>query len=446
MPEQLGLWAPAVGAVLALLCLIAALRAGKRRRLIDNLPTCKTTGVFIGLVEIKGTAESAQPLTSYLAETSVVYYQWSVEEHWSRTVTETYTDSDGKTQTRTRHESGWTSVANGGESSPFYLQDDCGFLLIRPDGAKLEPLTIFDETCDRSDPLYFAKGPDTAVANSDYRRHFQEQAIPIHAELYVIGQARERSDVVAPEIAVDKSASMFLISTRSEAQVSGGYNQGFWGWNIFGALLAALGLLVRDLSLHLDLATRWPLYAGVALAYIGVAGAGWLWMVYNSMIELRNRVRQAWSLVDVQLKRRHDLIPNLLNVVQGFQKYEQTVQTEVAELRTQLQATAPGVAGPDYSAVKNCVMALAERYPELKASDLFLKLQQNLIDTEQRIGLARGFFNEIATHYNTRLERVPDRFVAAMATMQPQPLMAANDFERAPVKVEFETADPKPAA
>jgi hypothetical protein len=133
-------------------------------------------------------------------------------------------------------------------------------------------------------------------------------------------------------------------------------------------------------------------------------------------------------------------------VVQGFKNYEETVQTEVAELRSQLEATAPGVSGPDYAGVKNCIIGLVERYPELKASELFLKLQQNLIDTEQRIALARGYFNEIATHYNTRLERVPDRFVAAIAKMQPQSLMAANDFERAPVKVEFETAEPKPAS
>src|SRR2546425_11456323 len=97
MPEQLPNWAPVVGAILALICLISALRSGKRRRLIDNLPTCKTTGVFIGLVELKGTAETREPLTSYLAEQPCVFYQWIVEEHWSRTVTET--DSDGKTRT-----------------------------------------------------------------------------------------------------------------------------------------------------------------------------------------------------------------------------------------------------------------------------------------------------------------------------------------------------------
>src|SRR5882762_10611693 len=113
MIETLPIWAPILGCVLAFACLLAAAQAGKRRRLIDNLPTCKTTGVFIGLVELKGAAETQEPLTSYLAEQPCVFYQWTVEEHWSRTVTETYTNSDVKTQTRTRHERGWTTVANG---------------------------------------------------------------------------------------------------------------------------------------------------------------------------------------------------------------------------------------------------------------------------------------------------------------------------------------------
>jgi len=446
MPEHLEIWPPFAGVLFALLCLISALRSGKRRRLIDNLPTCKTTGVFIGLVEVKGQAETPEPLLSFLAESPCVFFQWLVEEHWSRTVVETETDSDGKSRTVVRRESGWTTVARGGEMGPFYLQDDCGYLLVRPEGAKIEPLTIFDKTCSRSDPLYYSKGPEGAIADSDHRRHFGEVAIPLHTALYIMGQARERSDIVAAEIAADKSAPMFLISTRSEERISGSYNQSFWLVNILGAILVAAGFWGRDRILGLDPAVRWPVYAAAALGYVVVSSLGWFWMVYNSLIELRQRVRQAWSLVDVQLKRRHDLIPNLLGVVQGFSDYEATLQKQLAEMRGQLQATPPGVTGPDYSAVQNCVIAISERYPELKANRLFLKLQQNLIDTEQRIALARGYFNEIATHYNTRLEKIPDRFVAAVATMQQQPLMAANDFERAAVKVEFETAAPQPTA
>ena len=97
-------YVPLLGGLLALLTLAAAFRAGRRWRLVDNLPTSKTSGVFIGLVELKGSAESAHPLVSYLAGAPCVYYQWGVEEHWSRTVVETYTDGNGKTQTRTRYE------------------------------------------------------------------------------------------------------------------------------------------------------------------------------------------------------------------------------------------------------------------------------------------------------------------------------------------------------
>src|SRR3990170_2333738 len=115
-----------LGGVVALGCLIVALSFLRRKRLLDDLPTSKTQGVFIGLVELKGTAESERPLTSYLAEVPCVQYAWRIEEHWSRTVTETYRDAKGRTQTRTRTESGWTQVAGGGESAPFYLRDDTG--------------------------------------------------------------------------------------------------------------------------------------------------------------------------------------------------------------------------------------------------------------------------------------------------------------------------------
>ena len=146
---------PLIGALLAAASLFFAFRDGRRRRLIENLPTSKTSGVFIGLVELKGTAESAGPLTSYLAGAACVQYAWTVEEHWSRTVTETYTDDKGHTQTRTRTESGWTQVAGGGEMIPFYLQDDCGVILVRPEGAKIEPVKIFDETCTPLNPIYY---------------------------------------------------------------------------------------------------------------------------------------------------------------------------------------------------------------------------------------------------------------------------------------------------
>jgi hypothetical protein len=428
---------PWIGALLAIVSLIFAFRAGWRRRLLENLPTSKTSGVFIGLVELKGTAESAEPLTSFLAAQSCVQYAWTVQEHWSRTVTETYTDSKGNTQTRTRTESGWTTVADGSELIPFYLQDDGGVMLVRPDGAKIEPLKIFDETCTPLNALYYGKGPAGAVANSSFRRRFVENGVPLKTNLFIVGQARERQDIVAPEIAADQNAPLFLISTRSEEQVSSGMKWGARGWTFFG-LLAAVGFTIwRDAALKVQPDSQLVIYAAIAAGYLFIGALAWVWMVFNSLVDVRQRVRAAWALIDIQLKRRFDLIPNLVNCVKGFRDHEQQLQTELAALRNQLNATPPGVAGPDHGAVSNVVIGIAERYPELKANESFLALQKNLSDTEQRIALARSYFNDIATHYNTRLETVPEKFVAALGAMKPQPLMAANDFERAAVTVDL---------
>jgi hypothetical protein len=428
---------PWIGLVLGLICLATAFRAGRLRRLVENLPCSKTTGVFIGLVELKGAAEAAQPLTSFLAAEFCVCYQWSVEEHWSRTVTETYPDSEGKTQTRTREESGWTTVDSGGEMIPFYVRDDCGVILVRPDGAKIEPKTLFDQSCGRADPLYYGKGPARSVSNSDHRRRFVERGVPQGTAICIIGQARERKDVVAAEIARDSHAPLFLISTRSREQVSSGMKWGQWLWTFAGMVLAMGGFAWHDAARHISAETRLPIYAAIGLGYLAVAVLAWVWMVYNSLVDLRQRVRQAWSLVDVQLQRRHDLIPNLVQMVQGYADYEGQLQSELAALRGEMTATPPGVAGPDYRAVGKATIAIAERYPQIKANANFVALQKSLIDTEQRIALARGYFNDIATHYNTRLEIVPERFVARLAAMKPQVLMEANDFERAAVKVEM---------
>ena len=430
-------WLPLIGGVLGLLCLLGAMRAGKRRRLVDNLPTSKTTGVFIGLVELKGTAEVDAPLRSFLAECRSVHYSWGVEEEWRRVVTETYTDSDGKTQTRTRVESGWTTVASGGEMIPFYLNDDCGAVLVRPEGAEIEALSVFDQTCTSWDALYYGKGPAGGIMDSTGRRRFHERAIPLHTPIYVMGQSRERADVVAPEIAADKAAPMFLISTRSEQQISSGFAWAFWGWLIFGLVLAVGGFVWRDGVQGQNLEQRWPFYLLPATGFGFALVLGWVWMVFNSLIDLRQRVRQGWAQVDVQLKRRFDLIPNLVATVTGLRDHEATLQESIALLRAQQTATPPGVAGADYAACTKVLVAVREAYPELTAQQSFLDLQKSLVDTEHRIALARGYFNEIATHYNTRLEVIPDRFVAALGGLKDLPLMAANDFEREPVAVNF---------
>jgi hypothetical protein len=474
-PEVFGYGGLAVGLGLLLL----SLRAGSRRRYIDNTPPSKTSGVFIGMVELNGTAESESPLRSYLAALPCVQYRWTIQEHWSRTRTETYTDSNGKSQTRTVHESGWTTVAQGGEQSMFYLRDDCGTIRVNPDRAKIEDERVFSQEVRRDNPLYYGKGPAGAVMDSDHYRLFSEHAIPLHANLFLMGHARLRDDVVAPEIAYDKSEAMYIISTRTERQISRGLAAQFWVLGILAILLAAGGWAIADAvvdrhaglwhpQVRLGVSGDHPIdvenspesmgdmpiqptrasivapvrtfpdparYILIAAGALGVWIFGWAWMAYNSMQGLRQRVQQSWANVDVQLKRRADLIPSLVSAVTGYRDHEQKVQTELALLRSQQAVTAPGQPGADPQGCLPTVIAIAEAYPDLKANPSFLKLQAALADTEQRIALAREYFNAIVAFYNTRLQVVPDKFICSLAGMKPGQFITAEDFQRAVVRV-----------
>lgn len=417
-------------------CLAGSFRFLRRKRLIDDVPTSKAQGVFIGLAELKGTAESEEPLTGFLSGSRCVYYKWQVDEHWSRTVVESYTDSQGQSQTRTRTESGWTKVAGSRELNPFYLKDDSGIIRIVPEGAEIQSIKTFDKTCSPRDALYYGKGPLSEIANSTHRRRFYESAIPLHNMLYVVGQARERQDVVAAEIAKDKNSPMFLISTRQEKHISKSYAVWYWVLLVLGLLAAAaypvIEALVTNYPLGLILTSPAVLYpVGI---YLLAFSAGWTWTVYNSLINLHHMVEQGWSQVDIQLKRRHDLIPNLAAAVQGYSSHERETQELLAGLRN--QADSSPFAGK-ISGIAGSVKAIVEKYPELKAGESFLKLQKDLVDTEQRIALARDYYNGLAAFYNTRLEIIPDRFVGMLASLHPCSHLSATDLERAPVPVKL---------
>jgi hypothetical protein len=139
--------------------------------------------------------------------------------------------------------------------------------------------------------------------------------------------------------------------------------------------------------------------------------------------------------VDVELKRRHDLIPGLASAVAALSSHEAGVQTAVAALRAQESATRPGEPGPDFAGVAGTLRAVAEKYPNLVAQEGFSRLSAQLVETEQRIALARAYYNDIATHFATRVAQVPDAWLAAVGGIRAEPLLATADFERAPVKV-----------
>ena len=432
MDPSLATFLTALAGVLALLCLWRSHAANRHYRLIEALPTSRTQGVFIGLVELKGTAEG-DPFLSYLTGQECILYRWSVSEEWRRVVTETYRDQQGRTQTRQRVESGWTTLASGGESRPFYLQDETGAVLVHPDGADVRPFQLMSERVTAIDPLYYGKGPPGSIMNSTGVRRFLEEGIPHHAEVFIVGQAREREDVVAAEVAAAPGAPLYLVTTEAEAQVLRRYGRSRDGLGLLGlGLAAACGY---GLGVLTGLAAPPWLAAAAAGLYLIFWISTWVWMLFNSLVDVRNRVRQGWSLIEVQLKRRHDLIPPLVAAVDGLRMHEKEVTEAVTALRQQQQATPPGQPGPEYQGAAARLAVLVERYPVLKTSDAFLRLQHSLTETEQRIALARDYFNDITTAYNTRLEVFPDSLLARLFGFRAQPLLAAEDFERAPVAI-----------
>jgi len=149
---------------------------------------------------------------------------------------------------------------------------------------------------------------------------------------------------------------------------------------------------------------------------------GYVVFLYNRLVTWRQRVRNAWAQIDVQLKRRRDLIPNLVETVKGYMKHERELLEKIAELRSQAMRAQNiqelGEAEGRISALMGQFLAVAENYPELKASQNFLKLQEELVHTENKIAFARQFYNDSVMRYNTLLEVFPSNLIAQALNFQ----------------------------
>jgi LemA protein len=168
-----------------------------------------------------------------------------------------------------------------------------------------------------------------------------------------------------------------------------------------------------------------------------------LMAVYNKLIRLRNIVKSAWSDIDVQLKKRYDLVPNLVETVKGYAAHEKTVFEKVTEARSlAMQATAPAEKAKAENMLGETLkslFAVAEAYPELKANLNFLQLQTQLQELENNIEYARRYYNAVVRDYNITVESVPSNIVASMFSFKQEEFfeLAAPEAEREPVKVNF---------
>ena len=167
----------------------------------------------------------------------------------------------------------------------------------------------------------------------------------------------------------------------------------------------------------------------------------WAVFAFNRLVRLRNQVRTAWADVDVQLLRRHDLVPSLVTTVKTYADHEQAVLAAVTELRGQaMAAQAPGKLGELESALQQGIgrlIALKEAYPDLKANENFAQLQRDLVQAEEQLQYARRFYNGAVRDLNDTVQRVPDLLVARSFGFANAEFFQANENDRAAVKVEL---------
>jgi LemA protein len=165
--------------------------------------------------------------------------------------------------------------------------------------------------------------------------------------------------------------------------------------------------------------------------------------VYNGLVKRRNRVDNAWSQIDVQLRRRHDLIPNLVEAVKDYMEFEQETLTRVTEARA--AAIGAGQAGPEAQAraenmltgALKTLFAVAENYPDLKANQNVLSLQEELTATENKISFARQFYNDSVLSYNTKIQTVPSNIVAGLFNFTTRQYFEAPETDREVPRVDL---------
>lgn len=176
---------------------------------------------------------------------------------------------------------------------------------------------------------------------------------------------------------------------------------------------------------------------------LGIAAAFILWLitVYNGLIRLKNRVQEAWSDIEVQLKRRYDLIPNLITTVKGYATHERELMEKVTAARTAAMTSGSVAAKAQAENLLTqslkSLFAVAENYPQLKASENFAKLQDELSDTENKIQAARRFYNSQVRDFNTKIQVFPNNLIAQNLGFKSQEFFDAEAEAEQPVKVKF---------
>jgi LemA protein len=430
-----GRWAALAAIAIGVAALWWAFVLLRKRQLFADTPTSKCAGVFLGWNEVAGRAYAERPTISHFTRLPCVWWTYTVEEEVRSTRTVTTTDGDGHTSSHTETTYSWRTIDHGHDDvGEFVLVDDSGSVAVTI-GGRIEPRTVWSR--DLGKRRWFLDGP-TGVTRET------EEVIAVGDDLFVCGEATLPAGRAAPVVGRGDGGPN-VISTRDERAVSRGY-----GWG--GGLVALLAVAV--IAFGVAVAVR-PDRPGDARAWVpGVAAAlgvffvAWLTLAYNRIVRVRNRAQRAWSLIDVMLQRRHDLIGSLVAVVAAGAAHERPLQEHLAALRAPRgsDVAAAGEVSASQTSVAAAAVAVAEANPSLHADVQYLALQRSLADAEDRIAMSREFYNASVTELRNRARTFPGMLFARLVGRTDLPLFAPGGFVRSVPHVAIEIPVPAPPA
>jgi LemA protein len=453
------------------------IRFWRRRWVIVDTPTSECAGVFVGRNEVVGTAHPHAMLTAPVTGQSCVWFKWDLER-WVQ-----------------RQKSGsWQTIEARSSNAPFWVVDETGGVLVRPRKAEVHARQVFQERAhasgvmashndlhlasfqgeDRferersaSDSGFARQGSQEPIASRGRNIRITEWRIDAGQPLYILGTAAMRPDVVALEFDQRHGSDGLVISTHSESRMA---NRALLA--AFGGLLVGLAAVVLfPAAVHatrtyesagavpgspstLEAVGSWMLTA--SLAYLGVLILVYWQRVYNRLVAVKQQAANAWSLIDVALRRRHDLLPNLVAVAKRYTQHEQEVLTAVAGVRMGEALPAPEVLPSDRLLVQagalnqaerggsRSLVALAEAYPQLKADEVFQDLARRMTEAENQVAYARAFYNDAVTVLRDRRRTFPGLLLARLVVTPSWNLFDADDQETyvPPVDLAPSTAAP----
>ena len=394
----------------------------RKRQLIADTPASRCAGVFMGWNEVEGRAFIANPSVSRLTRTPSVWWSFTVEDEVRVTRTETSTDSEGRATTRDVTTTEWRVIDHGSDQNSFFVVDETGHVMVDPQHATVKPRSVLDEIVGGGGfSLFAGDGPTGRI------RH-REQVIAVDDPIYVTGVARVREGEAVPVIDAAGDGP-FVVTTGGKKSVARGYT---WGGPLLLVVALGIGAAASNMAWNASGRAHSPIgfVTGVGVGALIIAVAS-LTLVFNGLVRVRNRCDRAYSLIDVMLQRRHDLIPQIAACVKAATAHESDVLVDVAELRDgAIRAEEASKQAEAQGAALTTLMGRAEAYPLLTTDASFVQIQHSLSDTEDRIAAARDFYNESVTTMRTRTGSFPGVLVAKFGEFTMRPLFAAEGFER----------------